>query len=81
VCSAAKSASKLPAVRTEIAGCVKARFLLADVDLTHAAGTRDEIFSSVLKRPLGSEEIADEHSSTGSLFHQRKAIGKPESAA
>ncbi len=81
MCSAAESAGELPAVRTEIACRVKTRFLLADGDLTHAAGARDEILSSVLERPLGSEEIADEHGSTGSLFHPRKAIGEPDSAA
>lgn len=70
----------MPAVGAEIAGRVKARILLTDSDSAHAAGAGDEISSGILVGSLRRKEIADEHGSAGSLFHQRKAIGKPESA-
>lgn len=70
----------MPAVGAQIAGCVKTCILLPDRHSAHAAGAGNKISSCILIRSLRSKEIAHKHGSAGSLFHERQAIGKPESA-
>jgi len=73
---ALEATGELPAIRAEVAGIVERGVLLADDDPADTARACDEITRRLLEGALRRKEVGHEHGSTGSLFHNPKAIGK-----
>jgi hypothetical protein len=73
--STPEATGELPAVGTEVAGRVEPGILFADDDVANTAGVSDEVARSLLEGSLRREEVGHEDGSTGSLFHDAKAIG------